>query len=80
MKPTAADNQAGRSAMGRRDLADLAMLADGTLPPARRAEVQARIAATPGASALLENERRAVEALRGAAQVRAPGSLRQRIP
>ncbi|HWC85428.1 MAG TPA: hypothetical protein VG388_02745 [Solirubrobacteraceae bacterium] len=76
MTPTAADNEAG---MGRRELADLAMLADGSLPPERRAEVQARIDATPGASTLLENERRAVAAMRDAAQVRAPLALRERI-
>jgi hypothetical protein len=79
MKPTASDNEAGRPEMGRRDLADLAMLADGSLPPARRAEVEARIAARTGGAELLENERRAVEALRGAAQVRAPMTLRERI-
>jgi hypothetical protein len=79
MKPRAADNEVGRPEMGRRDIANIAMLADGSLPPARRAEVEARIAATPGASTLLENERRAVEALHGTANVRAPASLRERI-
>jgi hypothetical protein len=79
MKPTAADNEAGRPEMGRRELADLAMLADGSLPRARHAEVQARIAAMPGGPELLENERRAVAALRGAAQVPAPAGLRERI-
>jgi len=79
MKPTAADNEAGRPEMGRRDLADLAMLADGSLPPARRAEVEARIVALPGGRELLENERTAVEALRGAEHARAPASLRERI-
>src|ERR1700683_3272965 len=79
MKPTASDNEAGRPEMGRRDLADLAMLAYGSLPPARRAEVEARIAARNGGAELLENERRAVAALRGAAQVRAPMTLRERI-
>jgi hypothetical protein len=76
MKSTAADNE---TEMGRREVADLAMLADGSLPAARRAEVEARIAATPGGPALLENERRAVETLRAAAQARAPVSLRERI-
>ena len=65
--------------MGKREIAELAMLADGSLPPDRRAEVEARIAAAPGGSALLENERLAVDALRGAATVRAPASLRERI-
>jgi hypothetical protein len=79
MTPTAADHEAGGPEMGRRDLRDLAMLADGSLPPARRAEVEARIEALPGGHELLENERRAVDALRGAAQTRAPASLRERI-
>lgn len=79
MNSTGADDEAGRPAMGRRDIADLAMLADDSLPPARRAEVEARIAAASGGSALLENERRAVEALRGVARMRAPASLRERI-
>jgi anti-sigma factor RsiW len=78
MKPTA-DNEAGRPEMGRRDLADLTMLADGTLPAGRRAEVEARIAALPGGAELLENERRTVDTLRGATQVRAPMALRERI-
>jgi hypothetical protein len=66
--------------MGRRDLADLAMLADGSLPPARRAEVEARIDAVPGGPELLENERRAVEMLRSAAaETQAPTALRERI-
>ncbi|HWF36424.1 MAG TPA: hypothetical protein VG295_13690 [Solirubrobacteraceae bacterium] len=65
--------------MGRRDLADLAMLADGTLPASRRADVEARIAAFPGGPELLERERRALGALRRATQVHAPISLRERI-
>jgi hypothetical protein len=76
MKPTATDNQAE---MSRRDLADLAMLADGSLPPDRRAEVEARIAAAPDGPALLEKELSAVTALRATAQVRAPMALRERI-
>jgi anti-sigma factor RsiW len=75
MTPTA-DNQAE---IGRRDLANLAMLADGTLPDARRAEVEARLASLPGGAELLEKERRAVDALRGASQMLAPASLRERI-
>lgn len=79
MKPTAANNEADRPELGRRDLADLAMLADGSLPRDRRAEVEARIAAVAGGPELLENERRAVQALRGATQVQAPLGLRERI-
>ena len=79
MTPPAADHKANRPELGRRELADLASLADGSLPAAQRAEVEARIAAAPGGSALLEKERWAVDALRGAAMVRAPASLRERI-
>ncbi|HWF73888.1 MAG TPA: hypothetical protein VG186_11120 [Solirubrobacteraceae bacterium] len=76
MKPTATNDE---HELGRGDIADLAMLADGTLAPARRAEVEARIASLPGGAELLEKERRAVDALRGAAQTQAPVSLRERI-
>jgi anti-sigma factor RsiW len=65
--------------MGRRDLADLARLADGSLPPARRAAVQERLDALPGGRELLENERRAVEALRSVADEQAPVGLRERV-
>ena len=40
-------------------LAELSALADGTLEPARRAEVKAQIAASPERHALYERERRA---------------------
>ncbi|MGB0094653.1 MAG: hypothetical protein WBP81_19235, partial [Solirubrobacteraceae bacterium] len=51
---------------GPRELADLSALADGTLDPARRAEVQARITASPELSALYGRERMVVERLREA--------------
>lgn len=67
-KPTAAE------------LADLSALADGTLDPARRAEVETRIAASPELNALYERERRVVAALHQArASERAPAALRARI-
>jgi hypothetical protein len=67
-KPTAAE------------LADLSALADGTLDPARRAEVEARIASSPELHALYERERRVVAALHQArASERAPAALRARI-
>jgi anti-sigma factor RsiW len=63
-----------------RELADLSALADGTLDPARRAEVQARIGSSPELSALYERERRVVERLHEArASDRAPARLRARI-
>ena len=45
-----------------RDLADLCALADGSLPVERRAEVEARIAASPRLAAMLARQRRALEA------------------
>ncbi len=60
--------------------ADLSALADGTLDPSRRAEVEARIAASPELTALYERERRVVRALHQARQTdRAPAGLRARI-
>ena len=68
MKPTSAE------------LADLSALADDTLDPARRPEVEARIAASPELRALYERERRVVSALHQArAADRAPAALRARI-
>jgi hypothetical protein len=63
-----------------RELADLSALADGTLAPARRPEVQARIAESPQLLALYERERDVVSQLRATnASVRAPESLRAAI-
>jgi anti-sigma factor RsiW len=74
--PSAADE----SQLDAAQLADLSALADGSLDPARRDEVQARIAASPELSALYERERRAVEILHHArATDRAPLALKQRI-
>lgn len=62
------------------ELADLSALADGSLDPARRAEVEARIGASPELNALYERERRVVVALHQArASDRAPAALRARI-
>ena len=62
------------------ELADLSALADGTLDPARRPEVEAHIRASPALTALYERERRVVGALHQArATERAPASLRARI-
>ncbi len=64
----------------RQQLADLSSLADGTLDPARRAEVEAWVAGSPERRALYERERRAVEILhRARATDRAPAGLRARI-
>jgi hypothetical protein len=62
------------------ELADLSALADGTLDPARRPQVEARIAASPELSALYERERRVVSALHQTrATERAPERLRAKI-
>ena len=57
-------------------LADLARLADGTLPADRRAEVEARVAASPQLASMLERQGVALEALRGTAEIGAPARLR----
>ena len=63
-----------------RELAELSALADGTLDPSRRAEVEARVAASPELSALYQRERRLVSALHQArATERAPAGLRARV-
>src|SRR5438874_10279143 len=61
-------------------LADLSALADGSLDPSRRDDVQAWIASSPELSAMYERERRTVEILhRARAADRAPLALRERI-
>jgi hypothetical protein len=62
------------------DLRDLVALADGSLPEERRAEVEARVEASPELRAALEEQRQAVDAVRAAASsVYAPSSLRMRL-
>jgi hypothetical protein len=53
--------------LNERELADLAALADGSLAPERRAEVEARVEADPELRALVEEQRRAVDLVRTAA-------------
>ncbi len=63
-----------------KQMADLSSLADGTLDPARRAEVQSWIAASPELTARFERERRVVEVMHAARSTdRAPAALRTRI-
>jgi anti-sigma factor RsiW len=62
------------------DIRDISALADGTLDPARREQVTARIAGSPELSALYERERSVVALLHEArARDRAPAALRERI-
>lgn len=73
-------SQADNPTVSARELADLSALADGTIDPARRPEVEAHIAASPELSALYERERRVVQMLHHAAVTdRAPSGLRARI-
>ena len=59
---------------------ELAALADWSLPPSRRAPLEARVAASPELGDLLAEQQRAVALLRSAgADVEAPPSLRARI-
>jgi anti-sigma factor RsiW len=62
------------------EIAQLAALADGTLPPERLAALEPRVAASPGLSARLVEQRRAVMLARSAsANLDAPAALRARV-
>ncbi len=58
---------------------ELAALADGSLPVRRRARVEHAVASSPQLQADLAAERRALRAIRGAADERAPAALRARL-
>ena len=60
-------------------LADLARLVDGTLSPERRAEVEARVAASPQLASIVERQGVALDALRGTADTGAPARLRAHV-
>jgi hypothetical protein len=62
-----------------RQLAELSALADRSLDPGRRQEVEDRIAGSLHLRTLYERERAAVEVLRRAATERAPARLRMRL-
>jgi anti-sigma factor RsiW len=61
------------------ELADLARLADGTLPTERRAEVEARVAASPEHARVLREQSVALDALRAATATGAPARLRAHV-
>lgn len=62
------------------EIADLAALADGSLPPERRAALQARVDASPEVAEQLREQRLAVALARSAAAgVEAPPALRARV-
>jgi hypothetical protein len=59
---------------------ELAALADGTLPPERRAELEAEIAASPEVAAHLVEQQRALDLVhRATAATDAPAGLRARV-
>jgi anti-sigma factor ChrR (cupin superfamily) len=61
-------------------MADLAAAADGTLDPARRAEIEMLAAHDEVLADALERQRRAAALIRDAtADVRAPDALRERL-
>jgi hypothetical protein len=64
--------------LSERERADLARLADGSLPPRRRAMVEARVAASPQLRAALDEQRRAVALVQGAGG-EMPAGLRTRL-
>jgi anti-sigma-K factor RskA len=65
---------------GGQELPELAVLADGSLTPGRRAVLEARVAASPELADRLAEQQRAVALARSAsAEVEAPASLRARI-
>jgi anti-sigma factor RsiW len=61
------------------ELADLARLADGTLPAERRAEVEARVAASQRYARVMEQQGMAIEALHTAVATGAPARLRANV-
>jgi anti-sigma factor RsiW len=61
------------------EMAELCALADGSLPAARRAEVEARVAASPGLQEVLERQRRAVLAAQTLEAEDVPDSLQAAV-
>src|SRR5256885_1409273 len=61
------------------EMADLAALADGTLPEERRADLEARLAATPELRDLLDRQRRALAAMEVLAAEEVPASVRATV-
>jgi anti-sigma factor RsiW len=61
------------------ELADLARFFDGTLPADRRAEVAARVAASPQLAGIIERQGITVDALRATVEIGAPARLRGQV-
>ncbi|HMK91999.1 MAG TPA: hypothetical protein VK576_03280, partial [Thermoleophilia bacterium] len=67
------------SELSERDRADLCALADGTLPSTRRAEVEARVAASPELQRLLARQRLSLSATQALCDEPVPDSLRAAV-
>src|SRR5436190_4752063 len=67
------------SSMSERDFADLCALADGSLPAERRAEVEARVAASPELQELVDRQRKAVARTQALESEPVPASLEAAI-
>ena len=67
------------SELSTQEMAELAALADGTLPADRRGPLEARIASSPELQELLDRQRRAVAATREAASEPVPASLQDSV-
>ncbi len=67
------------SGLSDREVAELCAFADGTLPPARRADVEARLAASPELTAMVERQRHALAATQALAAEPVPLSLRTSV-
>lgn len=65
--------------LGEREIADACAYADGTLPAARRMEVEARVLASPELTALVQRQRRALALTAALAADQPPPSLRGAI-
>jgi hypothetical protein len=63
------------SSLSERELAELSAFADGTLPPERRAEVEAWVTASPELLELVERQRRTVAATQALSSEEPPASL-----
>ena len=67
------------TSLSERELAELAALADGTLPAERRAAVEARVAGSPELQELLDRQRHALAATQSLASEPVPQSLREAV-
>jgi hypothetical protein len=67
------------SKLSAQEMAELAGLADGTLPPERREPLEARIAESPELQEALDRQRRALAASRGMADEPVPAALQTEV-